>query len=181
MSAFPDPTEALSGAGRAIYEDIRARRAAKGMDHLGPYIPLLCHPELARLIEQLGWFYKYESRLPRDIYQFAVLILARRAKVAFVWEDHLAAARAAGLADLVTRKVAAGETDFPAPFDMVDAVIGCAFAYQSIPAPLQEQAIAACGAEGLLEIVTLCGFYSTMAMVNGCFEVALPDPRARQT
>ena len=82
MAALPDPTATLTGEARAIFEDIQARRRGKGVDHLGPYIPLLNHPELARLIEKLGYFYKYESALPRDVYQFIVLLSAKRSGVA---------------------------------------------------------------------------------------------------
>lgn len=174
MAALPDPTATLAGAGRAIYEDIRARRAARGVDHLGPYIPLLNHPELARRIEQLGWFYKYESKLPREVYQFVVLVLAKRSGVAFVWADHVAAARAAGLPQALIDAIAADATDFPAPFDLVAALTRCAFAFRSIPQDIQDRAIAAFGTDGLIEIVTLCGFYTLMAMVNGCFDVPLP-------
>ena len=47
MARLPDPTATLTGKDRAIYDDILARRRAKGVDHLGPYIPLLNHPQLA--------------------------------------------------------------------------------------------------------------------------------------
>ncbi len=93
MAALPDPTATLTGEGRAIYEDILARRRAKGVDHLGPYIPLLNHPQLAKLIEQLGYYYKFESALPRDLYQFVVLLSAKRSGVAFEWADHIASER----------------------------------------------------------------------------------------
>ena len=79
MASLPDPTATLTGEARAIYEDILARREARGVHHLGPYIPLLNHPKLARLIEQLGYFYKYESVLPRGVYQFIVLTIDRQA------------------------------------------------------------------------------------------------------
>ena len=157
MASLPDPTATLTGEDRAIYDDILARRRAKGVDHLGPYIPLLNHPQLARLIEQLGYYYKYESALPRDVYQFVVLILAKRSGVAFVWNDHVAAARAAGLSD-----------------DVIDGIKACAFAYRSIPPALQDKVVGRFGLHGLIEIVTLCGFYSMMGMVNGCFDVPLP-------
>jgi 4-carboxymuconolactone decarboxylase len=179
MAELPDPTATLTGADRAIYEDIRARREAKGVDHLGPYIPLLNHPELARLIEQLGYFYKYESKLPRDVYQFIVLNNAKRSGVAFEWEDHIAAARAAGLKDGVIDAVAAGGKGFPPPFDIVAETMDCAFAYRSIPAALQAKVVARFGVDGLIEIVTLCGFYSMIGMVNACFDVPLPDRQAR--
>jgi 4-carboxymuconolactone decarboxylase len=175
MAALPDPTAALTGESRAIYEDILARREAKGVDHLGPYIPLLNHPQLARLIEQLGYYYKYESALPRDIYQFVVLLSARRSGVAFVWADHVASARAAGLAEDLIEGIQAGAKTFAAPFDLVDQLTDCAFAYRSIPAAMQNAVIAKFGIHGLIEIVTLCGYYSMMAMVNGCFDVPLPQ------
>ena len=116
MASLPDPTATLTGEARAIYEDILARREAKGVHHLGPYIPLLNHPKLARLIEQLGYFYKYESALPREVYQFIVLTIAKRSGVAFVWEDHVAAARSAGLDESVINSIAAGAGSFPAPY-----------------------------------------------------------------
>ena len=175
MAALPDPTAALTGADRAIYEDILTRRKAKGVDHLGPYIPLLNHPRLAKLIEQLGYYYKYELALPREIYQFVVLILAKRSAVAFVWDDHVASARAAGLADNVIDAIKIGNTVFADPFDMVSQIADCAFAYRSIPRALQDRAVARFGLHGLIEIVTLCGYYSMMAMVNGCFDVPLPN------
>ena len=133
MASLPDPTATLAGEGRAIYEDILTRRKAKGVDHLGPYIPLLNHPQLARLIEQLGYYYKFESALPREVYQFVVLMLAKRSGVAFVWADHVAAARAAGLQDGLINGIEAGSKVFAAPFDMVSQIADCAFAYRSIP------------------------------------------------
>lgn len=177
MAALPDPTATLTGDGRAIYEDILARRTAKGVDHLGPYIPLLNHPQLAGLIERLGYYYKYESRLPRDVYQFVVLVSANRSGTAFEWADHIAAARAAGLAEDLINSIKAGAEDFPAPFDLVHQLADCAFAYRSIPPELQAAAVAKFGLHGLIEIVTLCGFYALMAMVNGCFDVPLPHRR----
>ena len=178
MASLPDPTATLTGQGRAIYEDILARRKAKGVDHLGPYIPLLNHPQLARLVEQLGYYYKYESALPREVYQFIVLALAARSGVAFEWQDHVAAARAAGVPDDVVADLRAGRSSVAAPFDVVQELIDCAMAYRSVPAPLQETAIGRYGLHGLIEIVTLCGFYALIGMVNGCFDVALPNPGA---
>jgi 4-carboxymuconolactone decarboxylase len=174
MASLPDPTAKLAGEDLAIYEDILARRRAKGVDHLGPYIPLLNHPELARLIEQLGYYYKYKSALPRGVYQFIVLTIAKRSGVAFVWADHVEAARAAGLPETVIDSIGAGTPASAPPFDIVAETIDCAFAYRSIPLGLQESAVARFGLNGFIEIVTLCGFYTLMAMVNACFDVPMP-------
>ena len=66
-----------------------------------------------------GYFYKYESALPREVYQFIVLTIAKRSGVAFVWEDHVAAARSAGLDESVINSIAAGAGSFPAPYAVV--------------------------------------------------------------
>lgn len=179
MALLPDPTATLTGEGRAIYDHILTRRAAKGVLHLGPYIPLLNHPLLAQCIEELGYFYKYQGVLPRDVYQFIVLLVAKRSAVAFVWQDHIAAARTAGLADSVIQVIEQGQGSFEAPYDIVYETAGCAFAYQSIPTELQDSVIRRFGVQELIEIVTLCGFYSLMGMVNACFDVTEPDHGGR--
>lgn len=174
MAALPDPIPKLSGDGRRIYDDILTRRKAKGVDYLGPYIPLLNHPELAQYIERLGYFYKYESKLPRDVFQFVVLALAIRSNVAFIWDDHVASAQAAGLPDDIIDAIKTKSTTFAPPYDGVYAATDCAFQFKSIPTDLQNRVIAQFGMHGLIEIVTLCGFYTMIGMVNICFDVPLP-------
>ena len=177
MARLPDPIASLTGEGRKIYENIAARRAAKGVHHLGPYVPLLNHPELAKWIEQLGYYYKYESTLPRDVYQFIVLVFAKQSGIAFEWADHIEAARASGLSDEVIADIADGKSAFAAPYQSVRACMDCALRYGSIPQELQDEIINAFGIPGLLEIVTLCGFYGLIGMVNVCFDVPLPPPK----
>lgn len=174
MASLPDPIPSLTGEGLKVYQDIASRRSAKGVHHLGPYVPLLNDPELAKRVEQLGYYYKYEATLPRDIYQFIVLVFAKNCGVEFEWLDHIAAARAAGLSDKLIDSIHGGATTFAAPFDKVHACMGYALKYQSIPKPLQDEIIAAYGISGLLEIVTLCGFYGLIGMINACFDVPLP-------
>lgn len=174
MAVLPDPTSKLSGSDKAIYDDISTRRAAKGVHHLGPYIPLLNYPELTRYIERLGFFYKYESDLPQNIYQFVVLEVGRQSGVEFVWRDHLAKAQAAGVPESVISVIASGQGSLDQPYQLVRDLMDWAYRYKSIPKDLQDQAAKEFGLHGLLEIVTLCGFYSMIGMVNACFDVPLP-------
>ncbi len=46
--------------------------------------------------------------------------------------------------------------------------------FAPVPQPLQDQMIQSFGLDGLIEIVTLCGFYGLIGMVNVCFDVPLP-------
>ena len=174
MASLPDPTASLTGEDKAIFDDIVRRRAAKGVHHLGPYIPLLNHPQLAKRIERLGFFYKYESDLPRDVYQFIVLEVGRQSGVEFVWRDHLEKARAAGVPDAVIDAIASGSNKLDQPYQLVREIMDWAFRFKSIPEKLQDEAIETLGLHGFLEIVTLCGFYTMIGMVNACFDVPLP-------
>jgi len=87
----------LPADARALYEQMAQRRKAHGEGFGGPYLALLNHPELARRIEELGFFLKFEGALPRAVYQFIVLTVARATGAGFEWHDHIAHARAAGL------------------------------------------------------------------------------------
>lgn len=174
MASLRDPTPGLTGADKEIYDDIVRRRAAKGVHHLGPYVPLLNYPELAKHIERLGYFYKYESDLPGHLYQFTVLEIARKSGVEFVWRDHIDAARKAGVPDSVIDAIEDGGDNLEQPYQIVRDVMDWAFRFKSIPKDLQDRAIAELGTHGFIELVTLCGFYTLVGMVNSCFDVPLP-------
>ncbi len=175
MATLPDPIASLTGADREIYDNMLARRTARGDAKLGPYVPLLNHPQLAQRLEALGFFLKYEGSLPREVYQFVVLAVAKRSGVAFVWEDHVAAARAAGLPENLIAAIETSAADLPAPFDLVHELIATAFSYHDIAQDVQDRAIAQFGVKGLIEIVVLCGEYVLMSMINGCFAVTEPS------
>lgn len=179
MARLPDPTAALTGEDRAIYERMLAQRKAQGTGLYGPYTALMNHPKLAERIEQLGYYYKFESTLPRPIYQFVVLSFAKSSGIEFEWLDHVEKAREAGLPETVIEALASGGGSLPAPYADVDQCMQCALKYQSIPQGLQEGLIKQFGVTGLIEIVTLCGFYGIIGMVNTCFDVPLPKTAGR--
>lgn len=179
MAHLEDTTASLTGAGREIYAAIVAKRAAQGTDVRGPYLALLNHPVLTKYIEALGYYLKFESVLPRNIYQFVVLAFARHVDDAFIWSDHIEAARAAGVPDeIVTALDDSPNRDAAAlaePYSSVATVIDVAMSFASIPEELQTSVVDMFGIEGLIEIVTLCGFYQILTLVNHSFDVAIPD------
>src|SRR5712671_3301880 len=136
MNAATLPADA-----QALYEKMSARRKTKGEGFGGPYLTLLNHPELARRVEELGFFLKFEGALPRMIYQFIVLSIARATGAGFEWQDHIAHARAAGLPETVidcvdTQRVAG----LPQPYALVQAILARTTAWQVVPDELQAQA-----------------------------------------
>jgi 4-carboxymuconolactone decarboxylase len=171
MNAATLPADA-----KALYATMAARRKAKGEGFGGPYLALLNHPELARRIEELGFFLKFEGALPRTIYQFIVLTVARSTGAAFEWHDHIAHARAAGLPEDVIDCIDSGRTDtLPQPYTLVHAILDKTMAWQVVPDQLQAQAAALWGKHGLVEIVVLSGFYQMFAAINQGFDIRPPS------
>jgi 4-carboxymuconolactone decarboxylase len=175
MASLPDATKGLTGEAHEIMVDIMARRKFDRTEQLGPYRFLLNDPILTKYIERLGYYYKYEGTLPRDVFQFLVLGFAKQADIEFIWRDHIEPAREAGLPDRVIDDLKSGKTDLGPPYQGVRELMGYCHRYQSIPKALQDQIIADFGVDGLLELVTLCGFYTMIGMINNCFDVPMPN------
>ncbi len=179
MATLPFDPAALAPADRALYDAMVARRRAQGAPFDGPYLPLMNHPQLCQRIEALGYYLKFDGHLPRDVYQFVVLAVARATGAGFEWEDHVAHARAAGVPDAVIATLAqrgSAAAGLPAPYAAAAAVLAHTLQWQDIPADAQAAAIAQFGVEGFVEIVVLSGFYQMFAAINQGFAVARAGP-----
>src|SRR5262249_17036793 len=162
---------------RALYEKMAPRRKAHGEGFGGPYLALLNHPELARRIEELGFFLKFEGALPRTIYQFIVLSVARATGAGFEWHDHIAHARAAGLPEAVIDGIDSGRSAaLPEPYALAGAILAPTLAWRVVPDDLAARAVAQWGKPGLVEIVVLSGFYQMFAAINQGFNI---EPAAK--
>jgi 4-carboxymuconolactone decarboxylase len=176
MSSLPDLTGELTGKAKEIYDGILARRSAQGTTVRGLYIPLMNHPELTQVIESLGYYLKFEGKLPRDAYQFVVLSMARRTGVAFEWIDHVEAARNAGLSDTLIENIRKSDRgSIPRPYSVILDTMDVALDFKSIPDNVQKEMIRLYGVQGLLEVVTLCGFYQMVGEITQAFDVPLPE------
>jgi 4-carboxymuconolactone decarboxylase len=163
----------LPADAQALYEKMSARRKTKGEGFGGPYLALLNHPELARRTEELGFFLKFEGILPRPVYQFIVLTIARATGADYEWHDHIKHARAAGLPQNVIDCIGSARTEaLPQPYALTHAILTKTMAWQVVPDDLQAQAVAEWGKRGLVEIVVLSGFYQMFAAINQGFNIA---------
>jgi 4-carboxymuconolactone decarboxylase len=174
MAALPFDPDALSAADHAIFDRLKARRAAVGAPFTGPYLALMNHPELAEKIEALGYQLKFDGALPRDVYQLVVLMVARACRAPFEWLDHVDHARAAGVPEEVITTVAAGGDPTVEPYATAAPVVRSAFAWSDVPEAAQTAAIARFGMKGFVELVVLSGFYQMFSAINQAFAIALP-------
>jgi 4-carboxymuconolactone decarboxylase len=172
-----DPKK-LDAQGTAIYESLVAKRKSQGAPFDGPYAALMNHPELCEKIEALGYYLKFEGHLPRDIYQFVVLYVAKRTNSTFEWQDHLPHALEAGIPQAVIeqlKKSDEGNADFPEPYQLAAQVLKTTQAYHNIPEDVQKKAIGVYGVKGFLEIIVLSGFYQMFSSINQGLDIQLPQ------
>jgi 4-carboxymuconolactone decarboxylase len=175
MTVLQMDSSKLPAAGRALFAAVSAKRKARGEGFGGPYIALLNHPELARRVEELGFFLKFEGVLPRTAYQFIVLTVAHATGAAFEWHDHVEHALAAGLPKDVVDAIGSGRTEtLPQPYTLLSAILAKTMAWQPVPDDLQARAAAQWGVEGLVEIVVVSGFYQMFAAINQGFDIKPP-------
>jgi 4-carboxymuconolactone decarboxylase len=174
MAKLPDPTATLSPQAQKLYDQMTAVRG-----HLeGMYRALLNHPELTRLVSDLGAYLRFgASCLPADVRELCILRVARQAKAAYEWVQHEPAARKAGLADEAIASLRAGKK--PAGLSPLQekalAAAECVLERKSIPPGLQGELEKELGIKGLIELVVVCGFYQMIAGVLFAFEVDLPQ------
>lgn len=176
MAALPFDATRLSPEDRAIYDAMVARRKAQGAPFDGPYDALMNHPQLCKRVEELGYYLKFEGHLPRLVYQFTVLSVARSTGAAFEWIDHVAHARAAGVPDKVigTLEKEGLSASYDPPFAEAAAVLDAALRWRNIPQMAQDAAISTFGMQGFVELVVLSGFYQMFSAINQGFAVSLP-------
>ena len=174
MAALPFDPDKLGPAERAVFDRLKARRAAVGAPFSGPYLALMNHPDLTEKIEALGYLLKFEGSLPRDVYQFAVLMVARACRAPFEWIDHVGHARAAGVPDEVIESIRSDRDTQVESYATAAPVIHAVFSWSDVPEAAQAQAIARFGVRGFVELVVVTGFYQMFSGINQGFAVAPP-------
>jgi 4-carboxymuconolactone decarboxylase len=175
MARLPDIRDTLEGEEKEVVDEMASRRASRGSTLFGPYIPLLHHPHLASRIEQLGYYMKYEGVLPRPVYEAIILAVAEKAKMEFVWHEHVGPARKAGLPDHIIEGIARGKRALDAPYGAVLGAVDDVLSFRAIPGGLQQELEGMLGMKGVIELVAICGFYQVMGMVNTAFDVPLQE------
>lgn len=174
MSKLPFNPNTLNEKDKAIYDTMVAKRKSQGAPFDGPYAALMNHPELCQKIEALGYYLKFEGHLPRDVYQFVVLAVARETHATFEWEDHIKHAIAAGLSQdvIILLKAQGISGTFPDPYRLAAKVLTATQAWKNIPEEVQTEAISVYGMQGFIEIVVLSGFYQMFSSINQGFDIS---------
>src|SRR5262249_43525198 len=172
MARLPEPLDTLTTEARRIDDKITAKRGAVR----GPVASLMHHPALAERAGDLGEFLRFNSTLPGDLRELAILITARSVNQAYEWVAHAKIALKEGLdPQMIERVRMRGDlATLPARYARAARVVQHLLASESIPQALQEEIQRELGPTGLMELVLLPGHYRLIAGVLCAFDPPLP-------
>jgi len=149
--------------------------AARGQPS-GPWIVLLRSPEVMSRARELSDYLRYESILPGWLREFVILMTARQWSQSYEWSVHSRLAIDEGLSPEIARAIVEGRR----PESMVDEeVILYDFCMelqrnQSVSDATYARAVERFGEQGVVETVSLMGYYTMISMVLNTARTPLP-------
>ncbi|HET6963560.1 MAG TPA: carboxymuconolactone decarboxylase family protein [Acidimicrobiales bacterium] len=170
----------LEGAGASLWDSIATSRGQElvGEDGAlrGPFNAWVHAPTLGNRLLALGTVLRFESSIERRLLELAIITVGAHWKAEFEWWAHSRMAREAGLSPEVIEAVRGGTSP---PFSddserIVHAVAGELVRTGSVSDATYGQAEAVLGPAGLVELVSLCGYYTLVCFTLNAFTVPLP-------
>ena len=149
--------------------------AARGQP-TGPWVVLLRSPELMKRTRGLSDYLRFESPLPGYLREFVILMTARQWGQSYEWNAHYALAIDEGFSAEMAQAIAEGRR----PEGMIDEEeILYDFCMElqrnhSVSDATYERAVARFGEQGVVETVSLVGYYTMIAMILNTAQTPLP-------
>ena len=146
----------------------------------GPFIPLLRSPELMNRLQKVGEYLRYHSSLDTKLNEFVMLIVSRHWTQQFEWFVHYPLALKAGLRREVADAVATGarpqemEEDEAIAYDFCDEL----FRTHGLSDATYRRAVAKLGERGVIDLLGLVGYFSTVSMVMNVAHTPPPEDKA---
>jgi len=174
---------------RSLYDAIAGGRRAQGPQLFrlvdddgrleGPFNAFLLQPRLGSALQALGSSVRYDTGLDDRCREIAILVVAAHWRSDFEWYAHEAVARSAGLDDA---ELAAMREGGHAALTGREAVVARTAAALVARGDLDDaeylEAVEVVGTAGLFELLTLVGYYATLALQLRVFRVPAPDGAA---
>jgi 4-carboxymuconolactone decarboxylase len=178
--------QTLDAAQREVYDAIAGGRRAAGPTLFqlvdedggleGPFNAFLLQPRVGDAMQALGAAIRYETALSDRAREIAVLVVAAHWGASYAQYAHEAIGRHAGLTETELAAVREGRWD---TFDGVERVVAVTAHRLAADGDLDDaayaQAVEALGQPGLFELLTLVGYYATLALQMRVFRVTTPE------
>lgn len=133
----------------------------------------LRHPALCERIRALGDYARWETTLPRDLAELAILVAAAHFEAWPEFDAHATFASAAGVADEVIAALRYGD-DPPlhdARHATAHALLTEALTTHRVAQPTYDAALGALGEDVLVDVVAIAGYYAMVCLTINVFEI----------
>ena len=176
----------LDDGQRSLYDAIAGGRRAQGPQLFrladaqgrleGPFNAFLLQPRLGSALQALGSSVRYDTGLDDRCREIAILVVAAHWRSDFEWYAHEAVARSAGLDDAELAAVREGrQAALTGPEGVAARTAAALVARGDLDDAEYAAAVEVAGTAGLFELLTLVGYYATLALQLRVFRVPAPD------
>lgn len=172
----PLAADSMTPAQQRATEDLS--KTPRGKDALaGPFIPLLRSPDLMDRLQNTGEYLRFHNSIGRELTEFVILLTARQWTQQYEFASHELPALKAGVQPQIIRAITEGRR--PAVMNDREQVAYDFFTElrqnQSVSDTTYERALREFGEQGIVDMTTLIGYYTTLAMIMNVTEVPLPE------
>lgn len=170
---LPGPNE-MNADQKAVYDKIIS--GPRGT-LVGPLRAALHNPSLADAWQALGQVLRYETSLPADLNELAILITARHWNSELEWTIHAGAARKAGLDDKIIEAIRSckmpefAREEEREIYDFSRELLENG----KVTDRVYDTLLSRWGPVGTVELTALVGYYSMVAMTLNAHGIPLPD------
>lgn len=146
----------------------------------GPLAVWLHRPAMAEHAQALGQYCRYETSLPTRLSEWAILIMARHWRSEYEWWTHKPRAIKAGVDG---KMIAALRDGAPITYAHADEALVHEFLTvlhetRRIPQELYDRIVHVLGESGVIDLVSIAGYYTLIAMTLGAFDIQPPEGTA---
>jgi 4-carboxymuconolactone decarboxylase len=147
---------------------------------LGPFNAMLHSPAVGGPLQELGAALRFRTSFTKREREIATLVIAAQARSDYEWYAHERIGRKAGLteAELTALRTGADPVLADARERIVYEATRALAADGDLSAPMFAEATASLGRAAVVELVTLVGYYSALALQLKVFRVGAPDDAA---
>ena len=168
------PAAEMDPAQKRVHDQIVAgKRGRFG----GPFQLLIRAPGVCEHAAPLGEYLRWGTSLPDRLSELAIITTARFWRAQYEWYAHAPLAEQAGVPAAAIEAIRTGGTPVFTAADerLVYRVCNEIFRTQRLSDHSFGEAIAAFGERGVVEIISILGYYTLIGNTLNVFQVPLPD------
>jgi 4-carboxymuconolactone decarboxylase len=170
----------LDPAGQDVWDKVVGTRGAELVNSsgalIGPFNAFVHAPDIGRRLSSLGAAVRFGTSIERRLTEVAIITVGSRWKAEFEWWAHARMATQHGVSEAVVEAIGRGEEP---PFVNDDERVVYAVAHEltedgQLSQDSYDRAHELLGDAGMVELVSLCGYYTLISYLLNAFAVPVP-------